>query len=213
MKLTPTIEPFSDNLAFLKADSAFWVAKAARIEAERLWEPDPGRKDTIGQKATTHGKENQRKLLALTIADAAQKAELDARLEATRAAGTVLGIDMLCNKFRLGEVETVTLLLCVYAVIDEEIETNICRCAPATFGVRLSPDIVWSLLELDFCARAVEGRKPFAPTAPLLLNNLITLTLGRDATPYDLRSGHLCITQRAFDTIVTGASFDAKSEN
>ena len=213
MKLTPTIEPFNDNLAFLRADSAFWVAKAARIEAERLWEPDPGRKDTIGQKATTHGKENQRKLLSLTVADAALKTELDARLEATKAAGVVLGIDTLCDRFKLGEIDRVTLLLCVYAAIDEEIEAAICRCAPATFGVRLSPDIVWSVLELDFAGRAVEGRKPFAPTAPLLLNNLVTMTLGRDATPYDLRSGHLCITQRAFDTIVTGAAFDAKDAN
>ncbi len=213
-KLTSTIQPFPSDISFLEADAAYWVAKAARIEAERRWEPkEEGRLDTVGVKATTHSKENERQLVALTITEAAHKAELDLRIEATEAAGRVLGIDALCKMHKLGAVERTTLLLCVYAALDEGLETALCRAAPPAYGARISPEVIWSLTELDFAQRATEGRRPFSPSAPLLLNNLVTLTLGRTATPADLRSGSLAITQAAFDHVLGVANIDAKSVN
>ncbi len=144
----------------------------------------------------------ERRLLTMTVNCAAQSAELESRLEATSAAGGALGIDSLNGLHRLNAIERTTLLLCTHVALDEDIECAICSSAPATLGFRMSPEFGLAALELDSAARATEGRSVFAPTAPPLLNDPATLTLGKSGTPCGFRSAALCVTQRAFDNIL-----------
>lgn len=200
---TNSAEPFANDIDYIEAEAAVVVAKSARIEAEHLDEVrEDRRRDTIGDKPSTANKERERKAVILKESEDRKRADLDARIEATKAAGKVLGIDALCVQYHLGAVERTTVLLSVMAALDEYLESAMGKTAPGTFCARLSPEIVWAYMQLTFAQRIEEGRQAFVATSPLLKNGLITLTMGRDATPYDLRSAGIGITQAAFDAVL-----------
>jgi hypothetical protein len=203
-KPTDNHEPFTDDINFLEAEGSYVIARSARMDAERRIaddRKDGRRKDTIGHKPSTASKEWERKAVALIDAEDRLRQELDQRIEATKASSKSLGLDALCGEFNLGMVERTTLLLATLVALDERYEDCLREVGCSGFGVQVMPELVFGYLELDFAAR-IEARAVYMPTAPLLKSNLVTITMGRDASPYELRSASIQITQAAFNRIL-----------
>jgi hypothetical protein len=194
---------FPTDVHYLEAAAAHVVAKAARIAAEARWEPrETGHTDTVGKQPSTYSKETDRRIVVLRAAEEQAKQELDAGLAVTQSAGIILGIDRVTKHYSLTEQERTTLLLATLAALAEELETAICSIGPASFGPQLAPEVVWVFMEYDFEQQVVEGRKAFLPTGSLLVHDLISLTIGRTATPSSVRSATIMVTQKGFDAVV-----------
>lgn len=193
--------PFKNDIEYIEAESVWVRARCARLDVERrvAEKLQDVRRETIGTKPATVVREYQRQLASLHETERNLRVGLDSRLAATRACGTVLGLDALCIEHSFGDVERVALLLGILAALSEGDEDEIAKAGPTNFRGRGGPEVVWDFMGLSFAQR-VAARQVFLPTAPLLANGLMVLTVGHSDGPRELRCAYMDVTTTAFET-------------
>lgn len=202
-EITQQAEPFANDVAYIAAEGAVLLARAARMDLDRRMADakEDGRCDTIGRRKSTHASELERQWSAAVEAEEKARNDLEGRIAATVACGKVSGLEALCRKYDLNTFERTVLVLAALVALESKYETALGNVAHENFGSDVSPQAVWAYLEMDMAAR-IASRSAFAPSSSLLKHGLVTMTWGRSASPYDLRSATVQIRQQAFDLIV-----------
>ena len=202
-KSTQHAEPFADDVAYIADEGSLLLARAERMDLDRKMADakEDNRRDTVGRRKSTHSSELQRQWSGAVEAEEKVRNDLERRIAATVASGKVLGLEALCRKYDLNAFERTVLVLAALVALDGKYETALGNVAHETFGSDVSPQAVWAYLEMDMAAR-IASRSAFSPSSALLKHGLVTMTWGRSASPYDLRSATVQIRQRAFDLIV-----------
>lgn len=188
----------NENIAYIEAEGALLLARAARIDIERQLADarEETRRDTVGRRKSTHSTELDRQWTATVEAEERARTDVE-RLTAC----TTLGINALATKHDMNSLERCVLTLCVLAALDNKYETAMGTIGHGSFASDPSPETVWRFLDMDFAAR-IASRVAFAPSSALLKHGLITMTWGRSATPADLRCAHLQVRSGAFSTML-----------
>lgn len=195
--------PFKNDIEYIEAESAWVRARCARLDLERraAEKLQDVLRETIGTKPPTVVREYQRRLETLHATERNLRIELDFRLAATRTGGTALGLDALAGDHGLGEVERVALLLSTLAALSDGDEDEIARAGRTNFHGRGGPEVVWDFMGLSFAER-ITARQVFLPTAPLVADGLMVLTVGSSDGPRELRCSYMDVTTTAFETIL-----------
>jgi hypothetical protein len=195
--------PFKNDIEYIEAESAWVRARCARLDHERRVAEKlrDVRRETIGTKPPTVVREYQRRLEAFHETERNLRVELDFRLAATRTGGMALGLDTHAGDHGLGEVERVALLLSTLAALSDGDEDEIAKAGRTNFHGRGGPEVVWDFMGLSFADR-IAARQVFLPTAPLVADGLLVLTVGNSDGPRELRCAYMDVTTTAFDTML-----------
>ncbi len=195
--------PFKNDIEYIEAESAWVRARCARLDLERraAEKLQDVRRETIGTKPPTVVREYQRRMETLHATERNLRVELDFRLAATRTGGMALGLDTLAGDHGLGEVERVALLLSTLAALSDGDEDEIAKAGRTNFHGRGGPEVVWDFMGLSFAER-IAARQVFLPTAPLVADGLMVLTVGSSDGPRELRCSYMDVTTTAFETIL-----------
>lgn len=200
------IAPYPNDIAYVTDEIAHVKARARRIGIKNRIEeiegdPVPFR-GTIGKGAPAEPLELRRVLALAEQEEQAVRGDIDQRLAVNRATGPVLGLDGLCSEFGLTAFDRAVLVLATMSAMGADIAAAIDpACGRGMCGTWTCAETVWQYLELDVEGR-VMTRINLQPTSPLLRCGLITLDLGRSASPQHLCDARIEITNRAFSRIV-----------
>jgi hypothetical protein len=101
----------------------------------------------------------------------------------------------------LGDVERIALLLATLAALSERDEDEIAKTGCTGIQGRCGPEVVWDVMGLSIAER-IAARQVFLPTAPLVADGLMVLTVGHSDGPRELRCASMDVTTTAFETIL-----------
>ncbi len=202
----PHVRPFANSIELLQAEIEGWVTTrchrlAAQKELAETQSPPTGRISVVGRDEPTANEELRRRIAQLAVAEANIRAEIDARIEATEAAGIGLGLVRTCRDHSLDDVERACLLLCftqtygVYAV--EPLE----RVGAYGFGVGdATLDLLARYCELPFHEK-VGLRLRFGAEGRLVRAGLVVVDVGRTSYPADWPSASVKLTTKGFNAL------------
>jgi hypothetical protein len=202
------IAPFEDDIEFLAAGEIPWArARSKRIGVQRELHQAEDEilplRGVVGTARTPKPDELRRYFAIIQHEEDGLRRDIDARLALNRSGGPTLGLDALCAEYGLGVFERTLLLLAVLPALGEDIFSVL---DPATargyMGSLLCPEHIWQYLEMNVEER-IKSRLALLPTAPLLGAGLITLDIGRSASPASIADARIEITSAAFAKIVS----------
>ena len=214
MKTIATPRPYATSIEHLREELEGWVTArcfhlAAQKELAAAEAPPTGRITVVGQREPTASEELRRRIAKLAAIEDQSRALIDARIEATKAVGTDLGLDRLCKEYDLDRVERTALVLCF------------CRTVPGfavepleqigLYGINdVTIDFLARFCDLDFTA-AVGLRLAFGAEGRLVQAGLVAVDLGYSAGPSDWPSASLHLTTRGWSA-VTGIRLPADTD-
>lgn len=203
---TSNIRSFANSIELLQAEIEGWVTTrchrlAAQKELDEAQTPPSGHIAVVGRDEPTANEELRRRIAQLAVAEGNVRAEIDARIEATKATGIDLGLVRTCRDHDLDDVERAALLLgltqtyAVYAV--EPLE----RIGAYGFGIGdITPDLLARYCELPFHEK-VGLRLRFGAEGRLVRAGLIAVDIGRTSYPADWPTASLKLTSKGFNAL------------
>ena len=195
----PQAKPFQDDIEYLEHELAWIETRARKIYVTRGLKAVAGApEDGSYQPIKAEPEVIRTRHEELVTQEQHLRDEIDARLAATWAARTRLGLDQLQEAHHLNEFERQVLLLAIAPVLQPAIEdvwSGACRVAHLTVGS------IFTLLELDLRQR-VEHREYFSPERVLVGAGLIELGGGPDPDPEELAEAVVRITSKAFNIML-----------
>lgn len=200
------LRAYVSSVKLLEAEIEDWVtARCHRLVAEKeLVEagvPPTNHITSIGRREATAKEELRRRLALLTATETNIRAEIDARIEATKATGIDLGLVRVTRDLDLDAVERATLLLCFAQTVGVSTVEPLDRVGPYGLGIGdVSPDLVANFCELGFADR-VGLRLYFGAEGRLVREGLVTVDLGHSAFPSDWPSASLRLTNKGFSAL------------
>lgn len=198
--------PFKTDIDYLTAEISHIRARSKRIgvqrqlrEAEDALVPIRG---MVGAARTPEPEELQRVLAIYEQAEADIREEIDQRLAVNRTVGPALELDSLCGEHGLGAFERTVLLLAVLPALGEDISSVLDPSSGRGYvGAFLTAQDIWQFMGLGIEER-IRSRLALLPTAPLLKAGLVTVDLGRSASPASLPDARIELTSLTFSRIV-----------
>lgn len=137
-------------------------------------------------------------------------ADIDARREVTAAAGTVLGLDALCEQYDLDPIERDTLILAMIPAVGDgmmDVFGALAACSMAIMWI--SPELVAVFGGLDVAGR-IDLIERFGPDGKLVSAGLVTVERREDDHIEEFWGATIRLTRTGFDRITgrvsTGAS-------
>lgn len=205
-------QPYADDLDYLQAEVEWVVARCRRIGLQRALDKAVGRDDGeafVRAMASADGDAPvamlRRRLARFLRNERHVRADVDARLAVTRAAGRVLALDRMCDLHGLGDIERQILLVAavpaVSRVLSEALDS--CEWSGCASGC-LSVDGVLTFVGAESADR-VRFRDLFRRHASIVKNDLIRLDFPgtRILHPEDLLGSNVRLATRTF-AIMTG---------
>lgn len=161
------------------------IAAEANGEADR---PRAGHLSVVGQNPCC--RESARE------AEDRLRAEIAARLRASREAGAAVSVDAVANDHDLDQLERTVLTVAVLEAVGEADALN---DLPSTgyAGCNLTPAVLADLLQLDLETR-LRLRKVLGPRGRLLVGGLVEVEMVRDGLPEDWRQATVIATWKVF---------------
>ena len=198
-------EPFPTDLDYVLAEVAWVQSRCKRIDVEgRLREVEEDAKPhprTVGTREPPLAKEYRRRLPALREAEDTLRTTIDARVALNRMDGPLLAIDEMGDEHALTDLERTILLLACLPTLGRDFSDSLNHVSSLGFaGGSLCVEAVWGFMQMTGTER-IKSRAVFMPTAPLLFNGLITMTIygyGNNAFPSSLPGATVDITSKAF---------------
>lgn len=208
--------PYSDNAAYLDAEISYIQALCTVLGVE-----DRLRQDSIPHVAcdqrlvgdAERASDQQAKRLVTVKQELRSRLrqKIDARLEASRhsTAGTKLGLDILCEEYRLGAQERLCLLVLTVPAISIELGDSLQdRLGRSAWCGAPTVETLVKVLEPRCVADRLKARKLFRRDAPLLRHGLINVEYpSRYAGPDDQLGAVVRLTSKGFARIVRDPEF------
>lgn len=206
--------PYEDDLTYMQDELAWVEARCRRVGAELdLRRLEGGTTDDAepphrrGSETASPRKLRDRRRLSgsqeITLRD-----EIDARLEATRAAGRDLALPRLAEQCGLDAFERTVLLLGCAPCFSQRFDEVFGLMEKDHFESGLTVELAFAFCELPWAER-VDRRQAFSKAGALIRNDLMSLNVGaRFSSPKDLLMAEVLITTRTFSYVVgrTGLS-------
>lgn len=198
------VRPFDSDVEYLMAEVDWICKRAERIEAFRLLH---AQEDVLPRLVNWRSRSvnvvvNVDRVTRLEAEESALRQEIDARVGVNRTDGPDLGLDRICLKFGLGDVERATLLLGFVSILgSSEFANSVSRIDSVTTCGFLSYELVSEFLELG-PEDHLKGLLALLPDATLIVNDLVRLTYSL-STPSDAVSVGIEVTGKAL-TAITG---------
>lgn len=198
--------PYPNDIAYVTHELDYAKARARRIGLLRRirCEEDEAAplRGVIGAARTPNLGEYRRVLALAEQEETGLRGEIDERLKVNRKVGPSLGVDELCATFGLGQFERTALILASIGPLGESVAAVIDPISHRGYsGGFLIVDSIWDYLDMNIGDR-IRSRMALLPTAPLLKGGLITLDVGKRASPAAIAEARVEITAAAFSKIV-----------
>ncbi len=204
----PTL--FESDLAHMEAELGWVEARCRRIALEEKQRSTSGRRrhrwnddDDLPPNVL------RARIKSLRAKENKLRKDLDARLDAHLAAHQPVALDRLCGAYGLDPFERNTLLLAVAPCFSSRFSDLFDEVlAESGYGSGCCVELAFAFSGLGFADRVLH-RDRFAPTAPLLSNDLIRVDLrDRYRCPEDLLTATLAANARTFAHLVGRAGLD-----
>ena len=174
------------------------------MEAERDALNDrPGELADADKPESAWTEDARRKVALLSASEISLREQLDARLEATREAGVVLGLDRLVQQHALDEVDRLVLLLTVMPACGLELTEVLGSVGSFGFAIMsITPELVAVFCEMNLAGR-LQLRERLGERGPIVRAGIIDvdLPMGGERVQ-DWPTGSLYVEQAAFEVIV-----------
>jgi len=201
---------YTNNGEYLDAELGWLAVRAKRLgverrQRERAIDSSPKDETVVGEEPLVLDDELVRRGAALKVREASLRAEIDARLAATRAAkgDTFLGLDRLCAENGLGPDERLVLLVALAPVAGDEVGQMTTGEVAGSYFISPTCETVVSFLDARGIFQRVKYRALFEPRAPLIKGGLITCDYGRKAkAAEDVLDARIRLTTTALDVLV-----------
>lgn len=204
--MTQNHRPYANSIELLQAEIEGWiVARSHRLLAEKdLAEaqvPATAKITVVGRGEPTATEELHRRLALLRVAEAHIRAEIDARIDASKATGIDLGLVRVTRDLDLDDVERSVLLLTVIQAIGADVAEPLERFSSFSFGFGDVPlTLVAQFCGVNFAER-VGLRLRFCAEGRLVGAGLVVVDLGPSAYPSDWPSASLRLTTKGFNEL------------
>ena len=217
------VQPYADDLSYIEDELRWLYARLSAIAATR-----PVRSRDEHDRASTFGG------VELHPADAVEldvdvrasrgqrrsrreadrlRTHIDARRDATRAAGRSLSFDAMCAAHGLSDFERLVLLLAAAPTFSSGFKTLFHRIRMSTMLDDPTVEIAFELADLGLAERLAH-RRCFADAAPLSRGGLLSIDVfSRDWTPAALLDVELTLTTAALSEMLGEPSLDAEFES
>jgi hypothetical protein len=205
-----TPRPYVNDIDHLEDEFAWVRARArhlsARIEADQEAVQSLSAAGPV--EAVDAGGDKVDRLAAL---EQTLRERIDGRLEATAAAGRVLGLEKLVSEYGLDEVEQMALLLCLIPTTGLDLYRTLGDLGSYGFGIMsVSPEMVAVFSDLD-----LEGRlrliKGLSPEGPLARAGLVRVGWNAEDDLNDFWTAGVYLTSKAQRVLVGDVSVDDRS--
>ncbi|MBK07630.1 MAG: hypothetical protein CL920_10405 [Deltaproteobacteria bacterium] len=203
--------PFTTDLQYLQEELSWIEARARRIELKhKLATIESG--DHEDESYDLHEDPIQilqEKMLGFKEKEEDKRGSIDARLAEQRLGHPQLAIDRLCDLYDLDDFERTLLLLAMAPCFSRKFDNIYGKLEQdGYYGSGLSVELAFNFCELDFSERIIR-RSHFAPQAPLLAHDLLSVELNRRySTPRDLLSASIQISNRTFGFLLGDNTID-----
>ncbi len=206
------MQPFGSDAEYLEAEFAWIKARClhlgARLDAEHDARDAEPALVFADEPEAAWPDETRAKVKRLGAAEAAIRDRLDARLEATRKAGVVLGLDRLVDRHDLDQIDRQVLLLATMPAIGLELYDVLGSVGSFGFAVMsISPQLVTTFCGLDLAGQ-VGLRERLGLTGKLVSAGLVEVDLPGHERCQDFPTASIFIEPGAFDVIVGIAQGD-----
>ena len=193
---------YANSIELLKDEIEGWMTArchhlAAKHELAEAAVPTTRNITVLGREDVTAREELRRRIAILAVEEADIRAEIDARIEATKATGIDLSLVRLCRELDLDPVERATLLLTFAPTLGERAIEPLEQIGLYRFGIDPSISLVAQFCELTFADR-VGLHMRFGAEGRLVREGLIAVDVGRSAFPADWPSASLKLTNQGF---------------
>jgi len=202
-------KPFDTAPEFVEFEIQWLAARTARLHAEqelREAERDVNIHGTrVGKRHKPVAAEEARRVAAIFRAKEDKlRGEIDARLEATREAGTVLGLQRLADEHDLTGDERLALLVATVPTLGERLTQEVLGKLDSYIVSSPSVEMMILLTEAEPVEDRLKVRAMFdSPEVPLIKSGLISMDFHtREAAPSDLPGAQFSITENAFKAIL-----------
>ncbi len=197
------ITRFADDLEFLKQEIAWVTIRSTRLAAieDQLEDAESTRhrSPTWGKRKNTAEVEVSSDLDAMLAEEQAFRSALDARIEATEAAGITLGLQHLVREHDLDDADRSTLLMCLMPCIGSRAAAPLERVGGYALTGYVSAEIVARFSEFGFGDRL--RRLRFDSQHKLVQAKLIKGQLDDDADAGEWPTCSIALTNRGFATM------------
>lgn len=204
------MKPIGSDAEYLEAEFAWIKARClhlgARLDAERDARDAEPALVFADEPEAAWPDETRAKAKRLEAAEAAIRDRLDARLEATRKAGVILGLDRLVERHDLDHIDRQVLLLATMPAVGLELFDVLGSVASFGFALMsISPQLISTFCGLDLAGQ-VGLRERLGPNGKLVSAGLVEVDLPGRERCQDFPTASIFIEQGAFDVIVGAAS-------
>jgi len=202
-------KPFENNASYIESEIQWLTARTSRLAAEqelREAERDVSIHGTrVGRRHKPVAADEARRVATIYRAKEDKlRADIDARIDATRKAGTVLGLVKLSEQHGLSSHERLALLLAVVPTLGERLMNEVAGKLDAYVVNQPSVEMLIILTESESVEDRLAVRAMFdSPEVPLVKHGLISMDFHtREASPADLPGAQFSLNADAFNTIV-----------
>ena len=201
--------PFDTDAQYIQSEVHWLAARTSRLAAEH--ELQEAEQDTnihgtrVGKRHKPVAADEARRVATLfREKEGKLRADIDARLEVTRKAGTVLGLDRICMEHDLSTVERLALLVAAIPCLGERLTQNILGKLDSYIVNQPSVEMMLLLTESESVEDRLKVRALFnSPEVGLVKHGLISMDFHRnEASPADLPGAQFSLTEMAFNTIL-----------
>ena len=209
-----SVRPFANDCEYLEAEFR-WVKARCRYLGARMDAEHEAEKEHIG---LTDGDDPQAgwpgeartKVSSLGSAETTLRETIDARLVATRAAGSILGLDKLVQQHDLDATERTVLLLAAMPAVGLELYDVLGRIGSFGFALMsITPELVATFAGLGLEGR-LRLREQLGPAGKLVTGGLVEVDLPGGERCQDFPTASVFIQNGAFEVIVGTASLDVE---
>jgi hypothetical protein len=203
------IKPFTTNANYIESEIHWLCVRTSRLAAEqelRAAERDINSHGTrVGRRHKPVAADEARRLATVfRTQEDKLRADIDARIEATRKSGVTLGLDRLCEQHDLAPYERLALLVAVVPTLGEKLTQEVLGKLDSYIVNQPSVEMLIILTESQSVEDRLKVRSMFnSPEVPLVKLGLISMDFHRnEASPADLPGAQFSLTEMAFNTIV-----------
>jgi len=199
-------KPFKDDIDYLQ-DEARWVhARARHLGAVAAARADAEDEHVSGLSLAGEDRldhEARAKIARLAATEDNLRSEIDARLAASRDADVLLGLDRLCNRHDLDQIDRHLLLLTMLPAMGLELAELLGGVGTFGFSIcSITPELTAVVLQMELAGR-IDLRQRLQPDGKLVKAVLVEVEDRPTDRVQDFWTNGVFITESAF-TVITG---------
>ena len=209
-------QPFNSDPEYLEAEFS-WVAARCRYLGARMDAERDALDDQVGPVSAENPEsvwpaETRARVSRFAAAETTLRQQTDARLEATREAGIVLGLDRLVDAYELDEIDRQVLVLTAMPACGLELVDVLGTIGSFGFAIcSITPELIAVFHSLDLAGR-LKLRHRLGPERKLVTARLIEVDVPCGERVQDWPAASIFIEEGAFEVVV-GLQSDLPSPN